>query len=72
MTERILPIAAVDRLIRKAGASRVSEDAAIELAQVLEEYGVKIGKKASEFAVHANRKTVVGSDVRLASKDSTH
>ena len=70
MTERILPIAAVDRLIRKAGASRVSEDAAVELAQVLEDYAVKIGKKASEFAVHANRKTVVGSDVRLASKET--
>ena len=35
-----LPIAPIDRLIRKAGAERVREDAAKVLAEYLEEYAV--------------------------------
>lgn len=64
-----LPIAAVDRIIRKAGAGRVSEEAAAELAQVLEEKGIEIAQQAAQFAQHANRKTVVASDIRLAVKN---
>ncbi len=64
-----LPLAAVDRVIRKAGDIRVSEDAVVELANVLEEYGVKISKSAAEFAKHANRKTITESDIRLAMKN---
>ncbi len=70
MTERVLPIAAVDRLIRKGGAFRVSEDAAMELADILEEHGVKLSRMASEFSKHANRKTVTGEDIKLAAKGS--
>ncbi len=66
MTE--LPIAAVDRIIRKAGARRVSESAARELAEVLEEYALDIAGEASELASHAGRKTVRDTDIRLAAK----
>lgn len=64
-----LPLAAVDRIIRKGGGGRVSESAAAALADVLEEYGIKISQQAAEFAKHANRKTITDSDVRLATKN---
>ena len=69
LVERILPLAAVDRLIRKSGSGRVSEDAASELTQILEDIGVKISQKAAELAKHANRKTITGPDIRLAHKN---
>lgn len=63
-----MPIAPIDRLIRKAGAERVSEEAAKILAEYLEEYAVELGKKAVEFARHAGRKTVKAEDIKLAIK----
>lgn len=64
-----LPLAAVDRIIRKAGAERVSEEAAQALSEILEEKGVEIAKQANQFALHANRKTVTDADIRLAVKN---
>ncbi|MCK9292922.1 MAG: histone family protein [archaeon] len=63
-----LPIAAIDRLIRKAGAERVSEDAAVALSKILEDVAVDISKQAIELAKHAKRKTVTGEDIQLATK----
>ncbi len=62
----ILPLAPVERIIRKAGADRVSEDAGIELAKVLEDYGIEVSREAITLAKHAKRTTVKEEDIRLA------
>ncbi|NJE46989.1 histone family protein [Thermococcus sp. GR7] len=63
-----LPIAPIDRLIRKAGAERVSEEAAKVLAEYLEEYAIDVARKANDFARHAGRKTIKAEDIKLAIK----
>ncbi len=63
-----LPLAPVDRLIRKAGAYRVSEKAAIALREILEEIAIEISREAIELANHANRRTVTDEDIKLAAK----
>jgi len=61
-----LPIAPIDRLMRNAGAARVSEDASKIMAEALEEYATTIARKATEVARHAGRKTVKAEDIKLA------
>jgi histone H3/H4 len=65
---QIIPIAPIDRLIRRAGAERVSEHAAKELGEVLEELGIEIATISKELSEFAGRKTVTRRDVKLAYK----
>ncbi len=56
------------RICKKAGAERVSEPAATEMGKVLEEIGVKIGKEAIDWSMHAGRKTIKAEDIRRAAE----
>lgn len=66
--KHILPLAAMEKLLKAAGADRVSEDAKEALRNVLEEHAEHIGKKSIQYANHASRKTIKGSDIHLARK----
>ncbi|MDH5416155.1 MAG: NFYB/HAP3 family transcription factor subunit, partial [Nitrosopumilus sp.] len=59
---------AMYRILKKAGAERVSDESADELRRVIEEIADSIAKSAVEMSSHAGRKTVKGEDIKLASK----
>ena len=63
-----IPKASVARILLKAGAKRVSQDAVDAFTEVLTDMAVKISSKAAEISRHAKRKTVHEGDVRLAAK----
>jgi len=66
MTE--LSQAAVERIIKKAGAERVSADATEALAELMENYGIFLAKEAKKMSDHAGRKTMRGSDIHMAAE----
>ena len=68
MEKKILPAAAMEKILKKAGAARVSIDAKEALKDVLEDIAEEIGEKAVRLAKHSGRKTVKGKDVKLAAK----
>jgi len=68
MPKRDLQLAAMHRIMKKAGAERVSEEAAVELRKVLEDVGLKISKEALDFTKHAHRKTIKDVDIRIAAQ----
>ncbi|OYT27399.1 MAG: histone [Candidatus Altiarchaeales archaeon ex4484_96] len=65
-----LPLAPVERIMRKIGLSegvdRVSERAVQELRDELESIAVELSKKSAIYSKHAGRKTITHEDVRLA------
>ena len=68
MGKRFISLNAMDKLMREAGAPRVSDKAKEALAAVLEQQALRIGKEAKKFAEHAGRKTIIDKDIHLAVK----
>lgn len=68
VSSKFLPLAAMDKVLKEGGAERVSEPSKVALKEVLEERARKIAEQAIQLALHSGRKTVKGSDVKLAAK----
>lgn len=64
-----IPVSPIGRLMRKAGANRVSEEASKRMVEELEEYASDVARKAADVARHAGRKTVKAEDIKLALKE---
>ena len=63
-----MALAPMRRLLQQAGATRVSDKAALALGEVLEDVGLDIASRALTLARHAGRKTITRDDIRLAAK----
>ncbi len=66
-----LGLSAMYRILKKAGAERVSDESADELRRIIEDVAIDIAKSAVDMTSHAGRKTVKAEDVKLASKPFT-
>jgi len=67
MPRAILPLAAMEKLLKKADKTkRIADNAKIILSEELEKIGLQIGIKAGRFADHAKRKTIKKEDIREA------
>ncbi|MFQ6053041.1 MAG: histone family protein [Candidatus Bathyarchaeia archaeon] len=61
-----IKVAPMHKLIKRAGAARVSEESAIALGRALEDVGLKVAREAIDYARHAGRKTVKARDIEIA------
>ncbi len=64
----IIPKLPFERILKKAGAKRVSQGALEEFAKVVEEKLTEVAKEAALLAKHAGRKTIIEEDIRMARK----
>lgn len=63
-----LPKAPIERIIRKAGAERVSDEAVEELRKAVGDLGKEIADEANSLAEHAGRNTVKEEDIKMVTE----
>lgn len=61
-----IPKLPFERILKKAGARRVAQDALEEFSILIEERMLKLAADALALAKHAGRKTITEEDVRAA------
>ncbi len=67
-SKRLIPLAAMEKILKEAGAERVSDKAKAALKHTVEEIADRIAADAVKLATHAGRKTVKAGDIKLANK----
>ncbi len=68
MPPKLLPLAAMEKILKNVGAERVADKAKAALKEVIEDKAEDIAKKAWDIARHAGRKTIKAGDIKLAAK----
>ncbi len=63
-----IPKAVAARILMKAGAKRVSADAAEAFAEEIEKIALEMGNVAAKVSKHAGRKTVHEEDIKMILK----
>jgi histone H3/H4 len=56
----------IKKILKEAGASRISKEASSAFHDQLNRFAFEVASKAVRLAKHAKRKTVAGSDIKLA------
>lgn len=69
MEKNPIPKAVAEKILKKEGAKRVSEDAKEAFAGVLMKEASIIGERAVQISKHSGRKTINDSDIQLAVKN---
>ena len=67
-SKKLLPLAAMEKILKSAGAERVSDKAKVALKDEIENIAEDIAAQSVKLAIHAGRKTVKAGDVKLAAK----
>ncbi len=67
-SKKLLPLAAMEKILKSAGAERVSDKAKVALKNEIEAIAEDIAAQSVKLAIHAGRKTVKAGDVKLAAK----
>ena len=65
----MLPLLPFERIVKKAGAKRISRQALEELRDIMDEIGSDIAEKAVKISRHANKRTVMAEDVKFVLKE---
>lgn len=65
-TNTIISLASAEKILRNAGAERVSDDASLALVNALIEYGTRVSQNALVFTKVAKRSTIKEEDIKLA------
>ena len=68
MSKRLIPLAAMEKILKNCGADRVSDKAKAVLKSVIEDKAEEIARQAESFAQHAGRKTIKAEDIKLVAK----
>ena len=64
----IIPKAAAEKILKQAGAERISADAKDALVAYMEKAGLDAAEKAIKMAAVAKRKTIKAEDIELATE----